>query len=108
MQPTSMDLFGKVQKERLDNLDQANQEIDKLRKHADKLQAELQGEYIALVLSSDTCVLLFLDMLDMFFHNIQPLLVSESVTFINDALIEPLGQWQSSVFVDDDYVVRLT
>lgn len=43
MQPTSMDLFGKVQKERLDNLDQANQEIDKLRKHADKLQAELQG-----------------------------------------------------------------
>lgn len=39
-----MDLFGKCQKERVDNLDQANQEIDRLRKHTDKLQAELQGK----------------------------------------------------------------
>lgn len=28
----------------MDNLDQANQELDKLRKHADKLQSELQGK----------------------------------------------------------------
>lgn len=40
-----MDLFGKCQKERMDNLDQANQELDKLRKHADKLQSELQGKF---------------------------------------------------------------
>lgn len=43
LQPTTMDLLGKCHKERMDNLDQANQELDKLRKHADKLQAELQG-----------------------------------------------------------------
>ncbi|XP_054265704.1 disks large homolog 5-like isoform X2 [Macrosteles quadrilineatus] len=42
LQPTTMDLLGKCHKERMDNLDQANQELDKLRKHADKLQAELQ------------------------------------------------------------------
>lgn len=29
----------------MDNLDQANQELDKLRKHADKLQSELQGKF---------------------------------------------------------------
>uniref|UniRef100_A0A1B6CJU0 PDZ domain-containing protein n=1 Tax=Clastoptera arizonana TaxID=38151 RepID=A0A1B6CJU0_9HEMI len=42
LQTTTMDLFNKCQKERMDNLDQANQELDKLRKHADKLQSELQ------------------------------------------------------------------
>uniref|UniRef100_A0A8D8WDJ1 Disks large homolog 5 n=1 Tax=Cacopsylla melanoneura TaxID=428564 RepID=A0A8D8WDJ1_9HEMI len=42
VEAASMDLFGKCQKERMDNLDQANQEIDRLRKHTDKLQAELQ------------------------------------------------------------------
>lgn len=42
VQSSSMDLFGKCQKERMDNLDQANQEIDRLRKHADKAQQELQ------------------------------------------------------------------
>jgi hypothetical protein len=41
-----MDLFTKCQKERMDNLDQANQEIDRLRKQADKLQAELQGKWM--------------------------------------------------------------
>ena len=30
----------------MDNLDQANQEIDRLRKHADKAQQELQGNVI--------------------------------------------------------------
>lgn len=29
----------------MDNLDQANQEIERLRKYADKLQAELQGNF---------------------------------------------------------------
>lgn len=43
MQSTSMDLFSKCQKETMDNLDQANQEIEKLRKYIDKQQAELQG-----------------------------------------------------------------
>ena len=38
------DMYGKSQKERMDNLDQANQEIDRLRKQLDKLQIELQGE----------------------------------------------------------------
>ncbi|XP_075211047.1 disks large homolog 5-like isoform X1 [Lycorma delicatula] len=42
LQTASIDLFGKCQKERMDNLDQANQEIERLRKYADKLQAELQ------------------------------------------------------------------
>lgn len=42
VQSSSMDLFGKCQKERMDNLDQANQEIDRLRKHADKTHLELQ------------------------------------------------------------------
>lgn len=42
LQSTTMDLFNKCQKERVDDLDQANQELDRLRKHADKLQAELQ------------------------------------------------------------------
>jgi hypothetical protein len=38
-------MYGKSQKERMDNLDQANQEIDRLRKQMDKLQVELQGKY---------------------------------------------------------------
>jgi hypothetical protein len=38
-------MYGKSQKERMDNLDQANQEIDRLRKQLDKLQVELQGKY---------------------------------------------------------------
>lgn len=46
LQSTTMDLFNKCQKERVDDLDQANQELDRLRKHADKLQAELQGKVI--------------------------------------------------------------
>lgn len=41
--PSSHDLYAKAQKERLDNLDQANQEIDRLRKTIEKLQSELQG-----------------------------------------------------------------
>lgn len=40
---SSRDLYSKAQRERMDNLDQANQEIDRLRKQVDKLQAELQG-----------------------------------------------------------------
>ncbi|KAK4296064.1 hypothetical protein Pmani_031414 [Petrolisthes manimaculis] len=36
------DMYTKAQKERLDNLDQANQEIDRLRKTIEKLQSELQ------------------------------------------------------------------
>jgi discs large protein 5 len=40
---SSRDLYNKAQRERMDNLDQANQEIDRLRKQVDKLQAELQG-----------------------------------------------------------------
>ncbi|XP_065342347.1 disks large homolog 5 isoform X2 [Cloeon dipterum] len=39
---SSRDLYSKAQRERMDNLDQANQEIDRLRKQVDKLQAELQ------------------------------------------------------------------
>jgi polyhydroxyalkanoate synthesis regulator phasin len=42
---STRDMYGKSQKERMDNLDQANQEIDRLRKQLDKLQVELQGEY---------------------------------------------------------------
>lgn len=38
-----MDLFSKCQKETMDNLDQANQEIERLRKYIDKQQSELQG-----------------------------------------------------------------
>ena len=38
-----MDLFSKCQKETMHNLDQANQEIERLRKYIDKQQAELQG-----------------------------------------------------------------
>jgi dsDNA-specific endonuclease/ATPase MutS2 len=41
---SSRDLYSKAQRERMDNLDQANQEIDRLRKQVDKLQAELQGK----------------------------------------------------------------
>ncbi|CAB0004616.1 unnamed protein product [Nesidiocoris tenuis] len=44
-QSSSMDLFSKCHKERMDNLDQANQEIDKLNKQVDKLQAELQEAF---------------------------------------------------------------
>jgi polyhydroxyalkanoate synthesis regulator phasin len=40
---SSRDMYSKAQRERMDNLDQANQEIDRLRKQVDKLQAELQG-----------------------------------------------------------------
>lgn len=40
---SSLDMYSKAQKERLDNLDQANQEIDRLRKTIEKLQSELQG-----------------------------------------------------------------
>lgn len=42
---STRDMYGKSQKERMDNLDQANQEIDRLRKQLDKLQVELQGDY---------------------------------------------------------------
>ena len=35
-------MYGKSQKERMDNMDQANQEIDRLRKQLAKLQVELQ------------------------------------------------------------------
>lgn len=34
------------QEQRLDDLDQANQEIDRLRKTVEKLQGELQGNFI--------------------------------------------------------------
>lgn len=44
MQSTSMDMFSKCQKETMDNLDQANQEIEKLHKYIDKQQTELQGK----------------------------------------------------------------
>lgn len=40
---SALDMYSKAQKERLDNLDQANQEIDRLRKTIEKLQSELQG-----------------------------------------------------------------
>lgn len=46
--PSSHDMYTKAQKERLDNLDQANQEIDRLRKTIEKLQSELQGMYTSL------------------------------------------------------------
>ncbi|KAJ1521902.1 hypothetical protein ONE63_002238 [Megalurothrips usitatus] len=39
---STRDMYGKSQRERMDNLDQANQELEKLRKQVDKLQAELQ------------------------------------------------------------------
>ncbi|XP_068081799.1 disks large homolog 5 [Anabrus simplex] len=39
---STRDMYGKSQKERMDNLDQANLELDRLRKQMDKLQAELQ------------------------------------------------------------------
>ncbi|XP_071442600.1 disks large homolog 5 isoform X2 [Hetaerina americana] len=39
---STRDIYGKSQKERMDNLDQANQEIDRLQKQVEKLQAELQ------------------------------------------------------------------
>lgn len=42
---TSHDLYAKAQKERLENLDQANQEIDRLRKTVEKLQSDLDGSY---------------------------------------------------------------
>lgn len=42
---STRDMYGKSQKERMDNLDQANLEIDRLRKQVDKLQLELQGSY---------------------------------------------------------------
>lgn len=42
---SSHNMYSKAQKERLDNLDQANQEIDRLRKTIEKLQSELQGMY---------------------------------------------------------------
>ena len=45
---SSHDMYTKAQKERLDNLDQANQEIDRLRKTIEKLQSELQGMYTSL------------------------------------------------------------
>lgn len=38
--------YSKTQKERMENLDQANQEIDRLRKHVEKLQIELNGNQI--------------------------------------------------------------
>ncbi|CAI6367682.1 unnamed protein product [Macrosiphum euphorbiae] len=40
-QVASLDLFNSCQKERMDNLDQANQEIERLRKLADKYHNEL-------------------------------------------------------------------
>ena len=48
---SSHDMFSKAQKERLDNLDQANQEIDRLRKTIEKLQNELQGNHHKLPVS---------------------------------------------------------
>ena len=39
-------MYTKTQKERLENLDQANQEIDRLRKTVEKLQNELQGKLV--------------------------------------------------------------
>jgi len=47
---SSRDLYSKAQREQMDNLDQANQEIDRLRKQVDKLQAELQGNTIIYLL----------------------------------------------------------
>lgn len=41
-QVASLDLYNSCQKERMDNLDQANQEIERLRKLADKYHAELE------------------------------------------------------------------
>lgn len=41
-------MYGKSQRERMDNLDQANQELERLRKQVDKLQAELQGTFSCL------------------------------------------------------------
>ena len=48
MQSTSMDLFSKCQKETIPNLDQANQEIERLRKCIDKQQIELQGMFTSI------------------------------------------------------------
>lgn len=48
-----MDMFSKCQKETMDNLDQANQEIEKLRKYIDKQQTELQGDFV--ILEKLTC-----------------------------------------------------
>ena len=42
---STRDMYGKSQRERMDNLDQANQELERLRKQVDKLQAELQGTF---------------------------------------------------------------
>lgn len=44
-----MDLFSKCQKETMHNLDQANQEIERLRKYINKQQAELQGLFSTLL-----------------------------------------------------------
>ena len=44
MSSSGLNLAGK--KERLENLDQANAEIEKLRKLGEKLTGELQGKYI--------------------------------------------------------------
>lgn len=38
-----MELYVKCQKERIENLDQADQEIERIGRQNDKLQAELQG-----------------------------------------------------------------
>ena len=43
MVSSSHDMYTKAQKERLDNLDQANSEIDRLRKTVEKLQIDLEG-----------------------------------------------------------------
>lgn len=40
------EMFAKAQKERLDNLDQANQEIDRLRKTVEKLHSDLEGTWV--------------------------------------------------------------
>lgn len=58
--PSSHDMYTKAQKERLDNLDQANQEIDRLRKTIEKLQSELQGMYTSLSFSLSLHFIVFL------------------------------------------------
>lgn len=42
----STDAASKKKKEKVDNLDQANAEIDRLRKMNDKLGGELQGKFL--------------------------------------------------------------
>lgn len=60
LRASSLEMYSKAQKERLENLDQANQEIDGLRKSIEKLQSDLEGESGAVFWDLGSYYLLFL------------------------------------------------